>query len=144
MHAETRGEIDQGIADIVAIANVGEFETAECAEFFFEGEEIGERLAGMEFIGERVDHRNVGIGGHFFENALVINAGDDALHPAVEIASDIGYGFARAERSGGLGVIEENHGAAHALDTDVESYAGAEGRLFENEGDKFALQRGSV
>src|SRR6267142_2447354 len=98
----------------------------------------------MKFIGERVDHRNVGVGGHFFEHALVIDAGDDALHPAIEIASDIGDGFAGAERGGSLGVIEENHGAAHALDADVKSYARAERRLFENESDEFALQRGSV
>src|SRR5712672_2923551 len=98
----------------------------------------------MKFVGERVDYRNVGIGGHFFENALVIDAGDNALHPAVEIASDIGDGFAGAERGGGLGVIEKNDRAAHALDADVKSDARAERRLFENESDEFALQRGSV
>src|SRR6267154_6099251 len=74
----------------------------------------------------------------------MIYAGDDALHPAIEIASDIGDGFACAERGGSLGVIEENHRAAHALDADVKSDARAERRLFENEGDEFALQRGSV
>src|SRR5258708_4008196 len=98
----------------------------------------------MKFVGERVDYGNVGVGGHFFKNALVIDAGDDALHPAIEIASDIGDGFACAERGGGLGVIEENDRAAHALDADVESDASAERRLFENEGDEFSLQRGSV
>src|SRR5712675_3088173 len=74
----------------------------------------------------------------------MIDAGDDALHPAIEIASDIGDGFACAERGGSLGVVEKNHGAAHALDADVKSDAGAERRLFENKGDEFALQRGSV
>src|SRR5882724_5139288 len=98
----------------------------------------------MKFIGERVDHRNVGVGGHFFENALVIYAGYDALHPAVEIASDIGDGFAGAERGGSLGVVEKNYGTAHALDADVKSHARAERRLFENESDEFSLQRGSV
>src|SRR6266403_1452598 len=72
----------------------------------------------------------------------MIYAGDNALHPAVEIASDIGDGFAGAERGGGLGVVEKNHGAAHALDADVKSHARAERRLFENESDEFALQRG--
>jgi hypothetical protein len=62
----------------------------------------------------------------------MIYAGDDALHPAVEIASDIGDGFACAERGGSLGVIEENDRAAHALDANVKSDAGAERRLFEN------------
>src|SRR6266403_5491109 len=74
----------------------------------------------------------------------MIDAGDDALHPAIEIAGDLGDGFACAERGGGLGVIEATHRAAHALDADVKSYAGAERRLLENEGDKFSLQRGRV
>src|SRR5712672_186964 len=74
----------------------------------------------------------------------MIDAGDDTLHPAVEIASDIGDGFAGAERGGSLGVVEENHRAAHALDADVESDARTERRLFENKGDEFALQRRSV
>src|SRR5882762_2139140 len=74
----------------------------------------------------------------------MIHAGHDTLHPAIEIASDIGDGFARAERGGSLGVIEENDRSAHALDADVESDACAERRLLENEGDKFSLQRGSV
>src|SRR6267154_1863469 len=98
----------------------------------------------MKFVGERVDNGNVRIGSHFFENALMIDAGHYALHPAVEIASDIGDGFACAERGGSLGVVQEDYGAAHALDADVKSHPGAEGRLFENKGDKFALQRGSV
>src|ERR1700704_6074960 len=98
----------------------------------------------MKFVGERIDHRNVGIGGHFFEHALVIDAGHDALHPAIEVASDIGDGFAGAKRGGSLGVIEKNDRAAHALDADVESDARAERRLFENEGDEFTLQGGRI
>ena len=86
------------MANVVAVADIGEFESAECAEFFFEGEEIGERLTGMKFVRERVDDRNAGIGGHFFEDSLLVHAGDDAMNPAVEVARDIGDGFASAER----------------------------------------------
>ena len=92
----------------------------------------------MEFVGERVNHGNVGVGGHFFEDALVIDASDDALHPTIEIAGDVGDGFARAERSGSLGVVEENDGAPHALDADFKGDAGAQRGLLENEGDEFA------
>jgi hypothetical protein len=41
-------------------------------------------------------------------------------------------------------VIEENHGTTHALDTDFKGDAGAQRRLFKNESDEFAVQRGSV
>ena len=107
MDAQARGEIHQGVADIVAVADIGEFESAECAEAFFESEEIGERLTGMKFIRERVDDRDAGIGGHFFEDSLFVNARDDAVNPAVEVARDIGDGFASAERCRGLGVVKE-------------------------------------
>src|SRR5260370_8336616 len=132
------------MANVVAIANVGELETTQRAEFFVECKKMSEGLARMEFIGERVDHRNVGIGGHFLEDALLVDAGDDALHPAIEIARHVGDGLASAERRGGLGVVEKNHRATHALDADVEGDARAERGLLKNQRDEFAVERGSV
>src|SRR5580658_939974 len=109
------------MADVVSVADVGEFESAKGAEFFFEGEEIGERLAGMKFIREGVDYRNAGVGGHFLKDFLLVDAGDDAVDPAIEIARDVSDRFAGAERGGGLSVVEEHDRAAHTLDPDVES-----------------------
>src|ERR1700746_2127456 len=97
MNAETRGKIDQGIANVVAVTHISELKAAERTELFFESKEIGERLARVKLIRESVNSRNVGIGGHLFENALVINARDNPLHPAVEIASHVCDGLARAE-----------------------------------------------
>jgi len=50
MDAEASGEIDKRVADVVAIADVSQFETADGAEFFFKREEVGERLTGMETV----------------------------------------------------------------------------------------------
>jgi hypothetical protein len=44
IHAETRGEIDERIANVVAVADVGELEAAQRAKFFFKREEVGKRL----------------------------------------------------------------------------------------------------
>src|SRR5580700_4055005 len=132
------------MADIVSVANISELESAEGAEFFFEREKIGKRLAGVELIRERVDHRDASVGGHFFEDFLLVDAGDDAMHPAIQVARDIGDGFARAERGRGLRVVKENDRAAHALDAYIKSDSGAKRRLFENQGDEFSGQRGSV
>src|SRR5580700_4524908 len=132
------------MANVISIAHVGKFESTKGAESFLESEEIGERLAGMKFVGERVDDRDGGVGGHFFKDLLFVDARNDTVDPAIEIAGDIGDGFAGAERGGGLRVVEENYRTAHALDADVEGDARAEGRLFENQGNKFARQRGSV
>jgi len=61
-----------------------------------------------------------------------------------EFARDIGDGLSRAERGGGLRVVQENDGAAHALNADIEGDARAQRRLFKNQGDKLALKRGRV
>src|ERR1700674_1548588 len=98
----------------------------------------------MKFVGKRVDHGDVRIRGHFFEDALLVHAGNDAMDPALEVARDIGDGFARAERRRRLRVVEEYHRAAHALDADVEGDTRAKRGLFENERDEFAVQRGGV
>jgi len=144
VHAETRGQIDERVADVVAIADVRELEAAKIAESFGEREIVGECLARMEFIRERVDDRNVRVSRQIFENFLLVDAGNDALDPAVEIAGDIGDGFACAEAGLGLGVVEKDDVAAHALNAHVECDASAKGRLFENEGDEFSGERGSV
>src|SRR5713226_7639226 len=144
MNAEASGKINQRVANVVAVAGVGEFKATERAEFFFEREKIGKRLTGMKLVGKRVDYGDAGVGGHFFEDALVVNAGDDAMHPALEVARDIGDGLARAERRGRLCVVQKNDGATHALDPDIESDARAERGLLKNQRDEFAVERGGV
>src|SRR5713101_180845 len=144
VNAEASGKINQRVANIVAITDVGKFEAAKRAEFFFEGEKIRERLARMKLVGERIDHRNARVGGHFFEDTLLVNASDDAMHPALEVARDIGDGLARAERRGRLCVVKEDDGATHALNADIEGDTRAERGLLKNQGDEFSLERGRV
>ena len=52
---------------------------------------------GMKAIGERVDHRDVGVGGHFFQHALFVDARDDAVYPALKVARHVRDRFALAE-----------------------------------------------
>src|SRR5258708_31131509 len=103
------------MANVVAVADVGELEAAQRTEFFFQRKEIRERLAGMKLVGERINHWNVRVGRHFLKDTLVVNARDNALHPALKVASDISDGLPRAERGGCLPVVQENDGATHAL-----------------------------
>ena len=44
--AELGGEGDEGVADVVAVAEVGHFESVERASFFEDGEKVGHGLAG--------------------------------------------------------------------------------------------------
>src|SRR5271165_7381898 len=142
MHAEPGGKKNERVADVVAVADVSKFEAAKIAEFFLKGEEIGEGLAGMEFVGKGVDDGDAGVGGHFLEDALLVDAGDDPVHPALEVARDIGDGFAFAET--GLSVVQEDHGAAHAFDTDLEGDTGAQRGLLENERERLVAEDGDV
>src|SRR5260370_15812376 len=98
----------------------------------------------MKLIGERVDHRDAGVGSHFLENALLVDARDDALNPALEIARDIGDGLAGTERRRSLRVVQKNDGTAHALNADVEGDTRAKRGLFKNQRDELAVKRGGV
>ena len=55
VHAELRGRQHQRVADVVAVADVGEVQALRRAEALFQREEVGDRLAGMLEVGERVD-----------------------------------------------------------------------------------------
>src|SRR5205823_8338229 len=66
------------------------------------------------------------------------------VDPAIEVARNIRNGLALAERGGSLRVIEEDHGATHALNAYVEGDARAQRRLFKNQRDEFAVQRRGV
>ena len=128
------------MAHVVAVADIGKLEATQSAEALFEREEIRQSLARMKLVGKRVDHRNAGVRGHFLKHPLGVNARDDAVHPALQIARDIGNRFALAQGGGRLRVIEEHHGPAHALDADVECNPRAQGGLLKNQGDEFAVQ----
>ena len=129
------------MADVVAVADVCELEAAQCAEFLFQGKEIGERLAGMKLVGERVDHGDAGVRRHFLEDTLMVNASDDALHPALEVARHVGDGLPCAERGGCLRVVQKNNGTTHTLDADVEGDPRAERGLLKNQRDELAVER---
>src|SRR2546426_9380689 len=64
----------------------------------------------MKLVGERVDHGDAGVRRHFLEHTLMVNASDDALHPALEVARHVGDGLPRAERGGRLRVVQKNDG----------------------------------
>ena len=119
------------MAHVVAVAHVGELQPAQVAEAFLQREEIGERLAGMKFVRERVDHGNVGVGGEIVERFLREDARHDALHPALEIFRDVANRLAFGQLR--AGVIEKNGRAAEIGDARLEGHARAQRGLFEDQ-----------
>jgi len=100
VNAEARCQINERVANVISVADVGEFESAQSAEFFLEREKIGKRLAGMKLVGKRVDHRDASVRGHFFEHALVVDAGDNAMNPALKLRATSAMDSRAPRRSG--------------------------------------------
>ncbi len=129
MRAELCSGEHEGVADVVAVADVGEVQALGRAEALFEGEEVGDGLAGMLEIGEGVDDGDLGAGGHLGDGVVGVGAEDDDVHPALEVVGHVGEGLALAERR--LGLVDEDGVAAEGVDGGFEGQARAQGRLLE-------------
>src|SRR5258706_13039273 len=138
VRAYTRSGNHQGMANVVAVADVGEFHSARGAEFFFQREKIRKRLARMVDIRERVDDGNTGKCRQGVKSILLKYARDDSVHPTRKAPRDIGNRFALAETS--VRVIEQNGRASHAYDANFKGDARAQGRLFKNHGKESARE----
>src|ERR1700732_1718424 len=142
MCSGTCADSEQRVADIVAVANVCDFQAAQSRESLFEREKIRERLAWVKAVGERVDHGNSAVLGELFERFLGKRAPHDALHPALRILGECANGCALAKAHGR--VVEENGGAAQACDADFECDTRSQRRLLENEREEASGQRGAI
>src|SRR5271154_4482170 len=130
------------MADVVAVADVCELQSAQSAEAFFKREEIRERLTGMKTIGQRIYYRDTPVRGEFIERLLGKNARDDSVHHALQIFCHIANRFALAEPRGS--VIKKNGAAAQTRNADFESYARAERGFLEDHREKLTFERASI
>jgi hypothetical protein len=119
------------VADVVAVADIREVEAGGGAEVLFEGHEVGQRLAGMLEVGERVDDRHARVGGHLGDGVVRVGAQHDHIHPALHVARHVGDGFALAQRR--VGLIDEDGVAAHGVDAGLEAEARAQAGLLEHQ-----------
>src|SRR5882762_65321 len=94
-----------------------------------QSEEVGERLAWMFKVAERIDDWNIGVRGHLFHGGVAEGAQHDQIDPALEVVVDVAERFAGVEAAGGL--VDKKSGTAQAVHAGFESEAGAEGGLFE-------------
>ena len=99
------------------------------AEALFQGEEVGDGLAGVLEVGERVDDGDARAGGHLGDGVVRVGAEDDDVHPALEVVGHVGEGLALAE--GRLGLVDEDGVAAEGVDGGLEGEAGAQRGLLE-------------
>src|SRR3989441_11982928 len=116
------------MADVVPVADIGQPVSPQRAEFFFQREIIRQRLARMKTVGERIDDRNLSVRRQLFENGLVVDARDDAVHPPLEIPRHVHDGLALAEPRR-LRMVQENRRCAPASHSRSAFRAWAERRF---------------
>ena len=139
VNAEHRRRVDQRRRHVVAVADVGDRPPAQRSDVLLQRQEVGDRLAGVLLIGERVDHvqprrrRR-----EFLEHLLGEGADDHRIDPALEIARDVGHRLAPAERDVRL---QRDQVPAELADRDLEGRARAQRRLVEEHRDVAAAQR---
>ena len=140
--AETHPQGGQGqgqaAGHIVAVANVSQPAPGQIALIFDDSGQVGQDLARMFPVGQGIDHRHGGIFGQFPEAAVGMDPGHDAVHIAGQDPGHIGHRLPDAQAH--LLRPQVKPIAAQLLDAHHKAGFGAEGGLFEKQGDAFAAQ----
>ena len=102
-------------------------------------QKIGDRLARMLFVGQRVDDvKTRRRRGKLLEQLLRKGPDHDGIDPALEIAGDVGDRFAASQGDVGL---ERHEVAAELAHADLERRPRAQRRLVEEHRDVAAIER---
>jgi hypothetical protein len=128
------------VRHVVAVAEVGDADALEAAEPLPDGQEVGQRLAGMVVVGEGVDDRLVRERGHLVEQRLRKRAHDDRARVPGEDAGGVGDRLAAAELE--LVGPKPQRQRPEVLARRRERDACPRGRLLEEHRDRVAVERG--
>ena len=90
-------------------------------------------------VAQAVDDGDGGVRGHLGHRAVLEGAEHDAVHPALEVARDVGQALAGAQPRARL--VDEERAAAELLDPHFEGHPRAQRGLFENQRQVLARQR---
>ena len=139
LEARERRGLHQRVRDVVAVAHVGDLEALEAAEALAKGQQVGQRLARVVVVGERVDHGHRGRLGHLLHVALRERPDDDRGAVGGHDARRVGDRLAAAE----LQLVRAQHDrqGAEPVDRGLDRYTRARGRLREVTRDGLARQR---
>ena len=139
VHGGERAGLHQRVRDVVAVADVGHGDVLELAEVLLQREQVGERLARMVVIGQRVDHRHRRRGGDRFDVRLRERADDDRRAVGGQDARRVGDRLAAAELEL-VGAQHDRH-RPEPVDGRLDRDARARRRLGEVARDRLAAQR---
>jgi hypothetical protein len=124
-----------GVRHVVrGVAEVAEGESGEPALALADRLQVGEQLARVEPVGERVDHRHRAERGHLLDALLLVRPPYDRGDLAGQHPGDVADRFARADA--GEPAVDRDRLAAEFGDADREGQLGAQGRLVEQQRDR--------
>jgi hypothetical protein len=142
MRAETCADPHQRVADVVAVAEVGDPNALERAEAFADGHRVRERLQRVCRVGEPVDHGDARMFGELLDLGLCERPDQDCAHEAREHERRVPAALAAGELQVGRRYV---HGHAAELGY---SYLGADARarrrLVEDERDGAAREHAQL
>ena len=112
------------MTDVVTIAHVGELHAARGAKALFDGHEVGQSLARMLQIAERINHRATRVLGHFGDGLVCIGAQHNQAHPALHVARHIGQRLALAQ--GRLRLVDKHRRTTQRIHAGFKGEASAQ------------------
>ena len=136
--ADQRAAENQGVRDVIAIADIGDFHPLELAEALVHCEQVADSLAGVAIVAQSVDHRHRGVPGQVEHVLVAEHTGHDRVDVTAQDAGHVTDRLALAE--GDLARREVQSVAAQVQHGHVERYARAQAGLLENHPQRFALQ----
>ena len=143
MHGKAQqiGRLQPGVGHVVAIAHPGDDLAGDAATVLDEGEDVGQDLAGVKFVGQAVDHRHARILGKALDLVLAKGADHDQIGHAADDAGAVLDGLGAAQ----LAVIgrQVDDAAAQLVHARFKADAGACAGLFKNHG-QGAIHQGVV
>ena len=127
------------MADVVAVADVGEAQAAQVAESRSQGQQVAERLDRVEAFGQAVVDRHGRAGGECFEIGLAGEPAGDAVDVAAHDVGGVGQRFAARQ----LQIVDAEKGrmAAELLHAGFEGVARPRARVLEDHAERLAEQQ---
>jgi hypothetical protein len=130
-----RGEHER-VRHVVAVAHEGQLSAAQLAERFLEGKDVGQRLAGMIEVAERVDHRHGPPSAPARQWSAGRRSGPRCVGPALQVAGHVLERLALGDRPVGAPRRPQ------LLDGQLEGQPGAQRGLLEEQAQIAALETG--
>ena len=127
------------MADVIPIAHVGKLEPGERTEPLPKCKEISEGLAGMQQVGQAVDHGLAAELGEIEDVLVRKHPGHDSVREGGEDARGVGHRLPDAHLN--FVVVQDHRETAELKHPDLEGHPGARRGLLEDHGEGLAEER---